>query len=122
MELAKVEDKDLLIRIKDKAIVTPTFKVVLQTICYDVGIRDALDLSDLDTIFNFITRNYGLLTLSNLKEAFDLFSADRLKFADPKFGHYGNFDLTFIGKVLKSYKAFKNEIAIKPKVFELITN
>jgi len=119
MELEKAEDKDLLIRIKDRAIVTPTFKEVLQTICYNVGIRDALDLNDLDTIFNFIGRNYGLLSLKDLQEAFELFSADVLKFADPKFGHYGNFDLTFIGKVLKAYKLFKSEQAVKPKVFQI---
>ena len=119
MEIEKAEDRDLLIRIKDKAIVTPKFKEVLQTICYNIGIRDALDLNDQDSIFNFIGRNYGLLSLNDLIEAFELFSADKLKFADPRFGHYGSFDLTFIGKVLKAYTVYKTEKEVKPKVFEL---
>jgi len=78
----------------------------MQSVCFDIGIREPLQSEDVDSIFNFINRNFGLLNLIQIKEAFELFSADRLTFADPKFGHYNSFDNTFIGKVLSSYKTY----------------
>lgn len=118
MELSKTEESDLSARIKDKSIVTSKFKEVLQGICYSIGIREALDLTDIDSIFRFIGRNYGLLSLEDLIEAFELFSADKLSFNDPKFGHYGQFDLTFIGKVLSAYNRFKNDLNKKNKPYQ----
>ena len=112
MELQKAGDKNFLIPIRDKKIVYPEFKVELQTICYGIGIRTALDSHDLDSIFNFISRNFGGLTLKEVILAFDLYSGQKLFFTE---SHFNSFDLTFIGKVLKSYSVYKiNQKSIKP--------
>ena len=119
MEIQKAEEKNLSVRIKDKSIASKEFKVVIQTICFDIGIRQALDPTDLDSIFNFIKRNFGLLTLENIREAFDLFSASKLHFKTPTFNHYNSFDNTFIGTVLSSYNSFKMDInRNKPKTIK----
>jgi hypothetical protein len=115
MELQKAEEKNLSIRIRDKSIVFDEFKTTMQTVCFDIGIRQALDSHDIDSAFNFINRNFGLLNLTQIKEAFDLFSADKLKFPDPKFGHYNSFDNTFIGKVLSSYNVYISDYNFRNK-------
>ena len=113
MELQKAESKDLLIRLKDKIIVYPEFKQSLQSICYNIGIREAIDATDMDSIFLYLSKYYGLLNVKQINEAFDLYSAQELEFKD---SHYNSFDKTFIGKVLKSYQEYNKKEAVKPKL------
>ena len=89
--------------------------ILLQSICLNIGIREPLEAGDCKNIFNFLKRNFKLLNLTDLLKAFDLFSGQELEFSDPKFGHYGSFDLVFIGKVLKAYQKWKIKEALKPK-------
>lgn len=117
MEIAKLEEKGLSKRIKDSAIVTPDFKVVFQTIAYDIGIREALDLNDLDAIFNYVQKFFGLMSLENMRDAFDMYSAQELDFRD---SHFNQFDKVFVGKVLKSYNEKKKKEAVKPKLHQPI--
>lgn len=117
MELQKADEKGLSTRIRDNKTVSNEFNIVIQTICFDIGIRQALDENDINSAFNFIKRNFELMTLENIREAFDLFSASELDFNSPTFGHYNSFDNTFIGGVLSAYKRFKmNNNKNKPKL------
>lgn len=115
MEVQKVEGKNLSSPLRTKSIVTNDFKIILQTVAFDIGIRQALTLEDLDSIFNFLKKNFGATTLQDITDAFDLYSAQKLDFKD---GHFNSFDKVFVGKVLKSYNDKKDKDRVKPKQFE----
>lgn len=122
VELEKAEDRPLSIRIKgdtvrfkDKIIVDKLFSELLHNLCYELGIREALEKRDVDSIFTYLTRNFGLIKLEQINEAFDLYSSQQLDFKD---SHFNSFDRIFIGKVLTSYYKFKDTSRKKPKRYE----
>lgn len=102
-------------RLQNAIIVTQEFKNVFDTIVFNIGIKETLELNDFDRIFNFLQRNFGLITLSQINEAFDLYSAQKLDFKD---SHFNSFDNVFIGKLLKAYNEYKNEKQRKPPKIE----
>lgn len=104
-------------RLKDSAIVNQSFKDVFQKISYDIGIKEPLDLNDLDNIYTYIKRFNGLLSLKDVVDAFDMYSAQELEFKD---SHFGSFNKVFVGKVLKSYAKKKEGEAVKPKLHQPI--
>lgn len=106
------EGKNSLVRFKDKIIVTPDFTEIVNNISYGIGIREPLDAVDIDNVFSYLVRNFKLLSLKDVAEAFDLYSAQRLEFKE---SHFNSFDRVFIGKVLTSYEAHKKA---ERKLFE----
>lgn len=119
MEIQKAEDKNLLnrikvdaVRFKDKVIVDQLFTELIHTICYELGIRQALDSHDVDSLFNYLQRNFKLIRLQDIEEAFNLYSGQKLEFKD---SHFNSFDRIFVGKVLTSYEAHKKA---ERKLFE----
>lgn len=105
MEIIHQQDeKNSLVRFKDKVIVTSDFTDVFNNISYGIGIREPLDEVDLDSLFSYLTRNFKLLNLSDVAIAFDLYSAQKLDFKE---SHFNSFDRVFIGKVLTSYETYK---------------
>lgn len=94
-------------------IASKDFKTTLQAIAYNIGIREELDLHDLDSIFRYLSKYFGGLSLTSIVEAFDLYSCQQLEF---KGGHFNSFDRVFIGRVLKSYEKYKSAQYVKPKL------
>lgn len=64
----------------------------------------------------YLKRHYKDFTFSEIKEAFELFIADKLSVLDHKgnkLQHFQSFDLTFISKILNTYRSERSKICIK---------
>ena len=103
MEIQLHEKANLQRHLRDYVIVNKDFKAVIIDIVYNLGIKEVPDLRDLDRLFLFLQKHFPTTTIEKIVESVELYKASKLDFADPKFGHYGNFSQEFLGKVLTAY-------------------
>jgi len=79
------------------------FGEVWNSAAFTIGIRNPLVPDELRIIHEFLLEHFKTITLNDVREAFSLYSAQKLTFKD---SHYNSLDNTFIGKVLTSYKEY----------------
>lgn len=82
-------------------------------VAFNIGLRNKLSEFELKEIFNFVSTYFQKLNLSDIREAFGLYSANKLSFMvngkrQTTVGHFQSFDNVFIGAILKSYTDYSN--------------
>jgi len=88
------------------------FSEVWNSVAFTLGIRKHLVDAELNIIYKFLVDYYKTVTLNDIREAFGLYSAQRL---DYKTSHFQSLDNVFIGAVLSSYQRYKaQQNLIKP--------
>lgn len=90
--------------------------VLAKGICSDFGIRSV----EPDQVFQFmqILKNYyGTYTLKEIKKAFELLAVGELDHylptnskGDPDGNHYQQFNISWVGKILKAYTGYRSKI------------
>lgn len=81
------------------------FSEVWNSVAFTIGIKKPLIEQELKIIYDFLTEHFRSLSLEDVREAFSLYSAQKL---DHKNSHYQSLDNSFIGCVLSSYKRYKS--------------
>ena len=96
------------------------FSETWNRIAFNIGIRQKLSDFELKELFDFLFMYFQGLNLADVREAFGLYSANRLTFIvngkrQTSIGHYQSLDNPFVGNVLTAYLEYKVEITKKPK-------
>lgn len=82
----------------------------LNSVAYSVGIREPLQDVECIVLANFIKNEFQDFSVSELDLIADKYSAGKLTFTD---SHYQVFSKDFLGKLLKSYRIYRNKEMIK---------
>lgn len=77
---------------------------------YSVGIREPLQDLECMVLSNFLINEFPDFSVSELELVADKYSAGKLNFTD---SHFQILSKDFLGKVLKSYRAYRNKELIK---------